>query len=234
MRRLSWSQWNPIELIAPKVCLLCGATDSKPLCATCLNELEPVFAGGCRACGNPSVHGDATRCWWCERLNFVPVETVACFAYRGVGQGVHQLIKFQHYWRLIGTLSGRFIGAFLKADAFLRYECLCPIPETALQKFRRPFHPAGRIAEALSRGTGIPQRKLLRVAPWTRRQVGLDLIERRRNLKGKFSTSSVRLPHSVLLVDDVLTTGTTMESASLALKSAGVSRIGWFALFRTV
>ncbi len=134
----------------------------------------------------------------------------------------------------MASLVDRGVARLLATTPFLDYECLTPIPETFRGKLRRAFNPAERIAMLLSERTGLSMRRLLRAKPFRRPQVGLAYEARRKNARGRFAPRGGPAPRSVLLVDDVLTTGATMEAATDVLRRAGSARVAWFCLFRAL
>ncbi len=222
------------QLLAPRRCLLCGEPDTRSPCPACRKGLEPIADHGCRRCHNPAVHEESADCDWCRRLKVLPGKFCSFYAYRNKGRDALHLVKYQGYWRLIESLVRFQAKAFFEALPFPRYQALVPIPESFARKWRRSFNPAQRIALSLSRYTGLPIRSGLRMAPFRRRQVGLEYEERRRNVRDRFRVRPKRLPASVILVDDVLTTGATLEAATKSLYQAGVRDVAWLTLFRTL
>ena len=112
---------------------------------------------------------------------------------------------------------------------------IVPVPQHFLKRLRRGWDPVGDLALDLSRslGTGgprasscIPVARLLSKVRWTPSQVSLPEAARRRNLRGAFAVRARSgVPPVVILIDDVLTTGTTVSRAALALKRAGVETV---------
>jgi predicted amidophosphoribosyltransferase len=95
-----------------------------------------------------------------------------------------------------------------------------PDPQRALE---RGYHPARRLAEALAGRWDLPCEPLLVRARRSRRQRGLTLVDRRRNVRAAFRASNAG--GTVLLVDDVYTSGATANAASSALRAAGAGRV---------
>jgi len=224
--------WNPIDLLGGRRCLICGRHEENPICDICREHLEPATDGGCLSCGNPSIPKPTPDCWWCRRLQVRPTHVASCYLYRGEGQTLMKLIKYQHYWRMIASILDDAMARLWDIIPMLDYEVIQPIPETLISKLRRPFNPAGVLARELSHRTGLPLIRLLSLKPLGRHQVGLDLIQRRRNLRHRFSLMPEEMPRSVLLVDDVITTGSTLEAATRLLEKGGARRVGWLSLFR--
>ena len=97
------------------------------------------------------------------------------------------------------------------------------VPPDPARRLRRGYHPAQRLAEALARRWQLPCEPRLERSGPSRRQRGLSLAERRRNVREAFRSAPVR--GTIVLVDDVYTSGATANAAASALRSAGGSRV---------
>jgi predicted amidophosphoribosyltransferase len=107
------------------------------------------------------------------------------------------------------------------------------VPPDGDRLLTRGHHPAERLARELGRRWQVPVERLLRRSGSALRQRGLSLVERRRNVRGAFR--GVRTaPATVCLVDDVYTSGATVNAASLALRKAGARRVEVICFARAV
>jgi ComF family protein len=116
---------------------------------------------------------------------------------------------------------------------------LVPVPLHRTRQFSRRYNQSGELARALSRLTGIPvEPTLVRRRKKTRQQVGLSGDARHRNVAGAFAASAetpVRLRgRRIILVDDVVTTGSTVKAVTRALKAAGATAIDVVSFARVV
>jgi len=102
------------------------------------------------------------------------------------------------------------------------------------RELTRGHHPAERLARALGRLWEIDSQPLLARTRPSRRQADLHLDERRRNVRGAFCARGRAVPASVLLVDDVYTTGATVDAAASVLRAAGARRVEVVTFARTV
>lgn len=98
------------------------------------------------------------------------------------------------------------------------------VPADRDRRLERGHHPAEQLARELGRRWQLPVEPLLRRRGPSRRQRGLSLVERRRNVRGAFRAAG-SAPTSVCVVDDVYTSGATVNAAALALKHAGARRV---------
>ncbi len=127
------------------------------------------------------------------------------------------------------TLFGRWLAEAAR-DLRPGLDLIVPVPLARLKLLLRHFNQAAVLAGALSREIGVPvDPMLLRRTRWTRSQVGMTRRERRRNIAGAFSVPKHLRPRlkgrNILLVDDVITTGATVDACARVLKRAGAARV---------
>lgn len=128
----------------------------------------------------------------------------------------------EHGLRHLGAVAVDLLALRMDAPTV---ELVTPVAADGLRQLRRGGrHPAEALACGLARRFDLPYEALLARTPGSRRQRGLQLLERRANVRGAFSALR-EAPASVLLVDDVYTTGATVNAAATALRQAGASRI---------
>jgi ComF family protein len=132
------------------------------------------------------------------------------------------------------ALCGRWLAEAAQ-DLIAGIDAVVPVPLSRLRLLSRRYNQSAILAQELARATGLAvDVGLLRRVRFTRAQVGLTRDQRRRNLAGAFQVTPARrawLPgRSVLLVDDVVTTGATAEACARALKRAGAARVDVLAL----
>lgn len=221
------------RLVAPRDCLGCGAPEAGALCHVCMSGLELAVGRGCRQCFNPNVSDEALTCPWCESLNPAPRQAISMYSYRNAGRAIFHRIKYDGHWRLLRPLLEHRLDVLLKHLALEEYDCMVPIPESFSRKVSRYFNPAAELAKHLSALTGIPIRNHLKLKLWQKRQVGLQKKDRRLNVKNRYQAKGT-IPKRILLVDDVATTGSTLQSAQKCLQQSGAMTVGWMTLFRTL
>jgi ComF family protein len=201
-----------------------------PICAQCLRDpqpLEPEFS--CVSCRTPFLNAfplDASgRCALC-RAGVRGFDAAYCFgSYEGT---LRQLIHLYKYGR-IQTLSrplAELLAAALPLDE--RYDIVTAVPLHWRKHWQRGFNQSELLARAIARRRGIPFARVLGRTRFTLTQAGLSNTARRKNVAAAFRCrrASKALPGKrVLLIDDVMTTGSTAASCARVLKQAGAARV---------
>ena len=207
---MAWLQSACGSFLAPPRCVLCeepGLPGPLDLCAGCLAELpgvDPVDSFESHAF-------DLVCCPW--RFDF-PVDALV------------RALKFhgeRAYARLLGTLLAR---ERLHCDAPLP-SLVVPVPLHPLRLRERGYNQAAELARFAARELALPlDRGLLRRTRPTRGQTGLGALQRMQNVAGAFAaTRALRGAPRLALVDDVVTTGSTVLAAAAALRAAGAGSV---------
>jgi len=217
-----------LQAWAGQDCLLCGE-ESGPelLCAACAAEL-PALAEHCPQCAIPSPFG--TVCGSC--LNQPPHfdGTLALWRYEFPCDRLVQALKYRARLALAG-----FFARSLASRPMPEVDLVVPMPLHPKRLAERGFNQALEIARGLERHLGRPiePRGVLRLKD-TLPQTQLPYEERAKNVRGAFLCKLDLSGASVAVVDDVMTTGATLNELARALKRAGATRVENFVIARTV
>ena len=207
-----------LDLLLPQRCLVCGAGGTQ-LCAACRTALPRLEPPLCGRCGAPTAW-PVRRCRECAGRRLAFASARAAVAYDAA---VRVLVAG---WKERGLRGLADDAAAVVAERvgapsarFLTY-----VPSDEHRRLERGHHPVERLARALAQTWGLPCSALLVRTRPAKRQRGLPLAERRRNVAGGFrATGSV--PSAVVLLDDVYTTGATVSAAASALRAGGARRV---------
>ncbi len=234
-RAVSWSWLTRLQHgLLPPTCLLCGAsgTEGHDLCAGCAADL-PRNTTACPCCAQPLAAGQAGLCAQCRShppefdRAFVP------FRYQSPVDFLIQHLKFHgrlSYGRLLGEL---FAEALNERGGSLP-DCIIPVPLHPLRLRERGFNQALELARTPSRRFHLPLlAEGLRRIRHTTPQTQLDAPNRRRNLLGAFTVGQSLTGRRVALMDDVITTASTVTECTRVLRSSGVAEIEIWAIART-
>jgi ComF family protein len=225
------------DLIVPPCCLLCRARIGAHhlLCPTCWREVRFIRPPLCDVLGMPLPFDTGERMVSAAALAHPPAYDRA----RAVAHFTGSMRTLVHQFKYADrhdarTLFGRWLAGAAR-DLLPGLDLIVPVPLSRLRLLLRHFNQAAVLASALSREIGLPMEPmLLRRTRWTRSQVGMTREQRRRNIAGAFGVPKhlrARLEgRNVLLVDDVITTGATVDACARVLKRAGVARVDVLAL----
>jgi ComF family protein len=216
------------SLFFPWHCVICEELQpyADVVCEACRKSLPRITPLSCRICGAPlSEHWRVKVCPDCklQRPKLTRIRSV--FLYEGpVIRMVHEM-KFSKRARFARYFSEEMY-LFLLEHFVQQAEAIVPVPLHRSREWQRTFNQARLMAEHLSALTGIPVQNYLRRTRNTIPQTFLSGQARRKNLEGAFTVKQgIDLPKSVLLIDDVITTGATLEACSILLRKAGVRKI---------
>lgn len=217
----------------PQTCVLCAErSGAAMLCAPCMNSL-PSLPASCPVCARPSP--GAAVCGACLKRRPRFAATLAACAYAFPLDRLVQALKYQHQLALAGPLGDALAAAALRAPpSYVWPDALIAVPLGAARQRERGFNQAVEIARVVARGTGLPVVTGLVRSGDAPAQATLPWALRRRNLRGAFACRGVFAGRHVALVDDVMTTGATLEAAATALLQAGAVRVDAWVVARTL
>lgn len=233
--------WHELlEFVLPCACAGCGCRVARdaPLCAPCDLSLPRIPRERCSLCQQAPPLPPGARCPACL---LVASPLAACLAAAPYTAEVARWVQRFKYPRpgILGLDPApkallRLLLAEAAARAPARPALVVPVPLHRSRLRERGFNPAGELARPLARAWGVDfdPLALLRVRS-TPSQTGLDRRGRRRNVAGAFRVRARPIPRRVWLVDDVVTTGATLEEAARALRSAGAREVTALCAART-
>ena len=235
-RAVNFNGWRTVDSVVralwPASCLVCGAPGEaaadRDLCRACHAAL-PWSGCACPRCALPLPDGEQSdaRCGACL-ADDTPLDRVdAAFAYAAPLDRLLPMLKFHQSLASARLLGGLMAEALQARAGDVEGAVLVPIPLATSRLRQRGYNQALELARPLARRLSMPlEPRLLHRPRATGAQSRLGRAGRQRNLAGAFAVLAARrLPAHVVLVDDVMTTGATLESAALALRLAGVARV---------
>ena len=221
-----------IDLLLPERCIICGKiiTDKinhNPLCSACKIVLIPINENVCSNCGLPLI-SEIKDCLRCRAIETSYLSNKSLFKYYGHVKEIIYQYKFKNKKRL------SFFFAYLLSEAlFENYpdSIIVPVPGRRIVRKNKGWEHIDLIGKILKHKYKLPIKKLL-VRRGRKAQKTLSREKRAENLR---KTISLRrnckiIPNSIVLLDDVFTTGTTVNECAGILKSAGVRKIYSFTI----
>jgi ComF family protein len=215
------------DLVWPPRCAACGEpTPAEPFCPVCDDAVLPV-PSPCGRCGAPGL-GPVCGACLASPPAFSALRAAALFG-GPVADAVHEL-KYGDR-----SAVARPLGAWVAARVALPPGLVVAVPLGRRRRIERSYDQAALLADELAAAAGRSRDRLrgaLRRVRETPPQVGRGRDERARNVRGAFAAVRPVSGREIVLVDDVVTTGATVEAASRALLEAGASRVTVVALAR--
>lgn len=224
-----------IKALYPPSCLLCGEPGSRghDLCGVCFEDL-PWNRHSCPRCAAPlPPDADVGLCGNCLKSPPAWDEARSPLAYAYPLDKLVQRFKFDGDLAA-GRLLGELLAEYLAAGGDEKPDFIVPVPLHASRLKERGFNQAVELARPVSRRLKIPVRlDVCERVRATEVQSKLDAVERKKNLKDAFAIKKSVDGKHVAILDDVVTTGTTVEALTRALKESGAVRISVWSVLRS-
>lgn len=222
-------------LIFPRRCPVCDSVlkfNSELICKGCKPKLKYILEPRCKKCGKQLASQEQEYCYDCKNKTHIYKEGLAGFSHVGVIKKSIYDIKYSNkreyvdfYVNEISKLYKRYI---------LNWNCdgIIPVPLHFRKKIGRGYNQAEVIAKAFSRELGIKMySNLLKRQKYTRPQKELNDIQRKKNLENAFKiTKNIVELKKVILVDDIYTTGSTIDACAKELLNNGAEEVYYLSI----
>lgn len=227
-----------LDLLYPPACVLCreNLSDGWALCGACDADLPRLAEPFCQSCGEPfpgEIEGPFA-CPNCSKLKFAfEFARPAMVRDERTLEIVHRLKygRELHLAKDLGRLAAEAFGDPRLARALAENWPLVPVPLHRKRFQHRHFNQAEEISRVLSAHTGLPVVRMLARIRATEHQTALTRSQRLENLRGAFVITAAgrrrmeQFPAGAVLVDDVLTTGSTVDECAKILRRAGFQKV---------
>jgi ComF family protein len=228
------------RVLLPCNCALCGAVGDDVVCGPCRADYAGIDRARCPCCANPVAHpdGQAALCGACLADRPAFDATVAAVDYAAPLDQLVLQLKFGGRLALAPWFARRLRDAVLARPGFQLPDLLCPVPLGPQRLVERGFNQALEIARPLAASLGVPlQPRLALRSRDTSAQSGVVPSARRENIRGAFEVAQGMLEQvdgrHVGIVDDVMTSGHTLDELAATFRQAGAARVSNFVFART-
>lgn len=230
-----------LDFFFPPQCLVCQALVPAhgTLCLECWKNVPFIAEPFCHCCGLPFTHGTAGEqalCGDCLREQPPYAQARSAFLYDEHSKALVIKLKYNDQLHLASVYSGWLAKA--AGDMLRRCTAIVPVPLAWRRFVGRRYNQAALLADALGKKTGLvvmPDALLRR--KHTPPQTGLSRAQREQNMQGAFAANPKRKmalqDKTLLLVDDVMTTGATLDACTRCLLKAGAREVNVLTLART-
>jgi len=218
-----------VDLIFPKRCPVCQdivMPSGQDICEKCKSKLKYIEDPYCLKCGRP-LNGNYDRCESCKNTSMDYIEGRAVFVYNDTLRKSIYGFKYNGRLEYASFYGNQIVKRLNRKLMQWNADAIIPIPLHKDRLKKRGYNQADILAKEISKYLKVPLYSdyLIRQKA-TKAQKNLDALARENNLKNAFKIkpNGVKL-RTVILVDDIYTTGSTINSAARCLKNAGVERV---------
>lgn len=216
------------DRLLPQCCFFCGDSGDETVCAPCIGELPRLAEQVCPRCQLAVAGGQV--CGRCLKKPPAWEDLKALWRYEFPLDRALVSAKYHHAFAIY-----RWAATQLETWPFAATATLIPVPLADARLQSRGYNQAQLIAEEMTKrfALEVDANAVIRIRE-TDIQQRLNWIERRRNVRGAFVATRSFAGESVVLIDDVLTTGATLNSLARALLDAGAARVDALVLARVL
>ncbi|MGB5278786.1 MAG: ComF family protein [Gammaproteobacteria bacterium] len=226
-----------VTTVYPPCCVLCGAPgcNGMDICAACYRHL-PWIDQACSQCAIPiaAEPAGALKCGQCLRKPPAFDYSLSLFRYQDDAIKLIQQLKFNE--KLANSrLLGSMLAAVITDSTTALPDCIVPVPLHYKRLRQRGFNQSTELGRVAGKACKIPlsSHAVMRVRD-TRSQTGLDKRQRHNNIRGAFEIRQALDAEHVAILDDVVTTTSTVNELARLLKKAGVRRVDVWSIARAV
>ncbi len=220
------------DLLFPPQCLCCErsllGSSERYICSKCYEKVEFIDSNSCWYCAKPLGKYSARlkHCDECRNNHHSYTRVIAACRYTSPAKELIHALKFDNQRNIYQYVAEMILTRINEEYSALKFDYIIPVPLHKQKKYERGYNQSALIARTLGEELRIPySEKLLLRNRYTISQFSLTATERKNNLTGAFSAHHNLDKGNILLIDDIFTTGSTMDECAKTLRSSGASRI---------
>lgn len=214
-----------VEWLYPPVCVFCGEICKQGICEECRKKVGIIKEPRCKKCGKPIHQEEKEFCYDCEREELCYEQGRSLWLHKLPVSSSIYAFKYKNR-RIYGEIYGREMAkAFRKLIHLWQIDVIVPVPLHKKKQKKRGYNQAEILAKEIGFRVNIPvdvtlvKRKINTIP-----QKEFSRKERKKNLKNAFEITKKIEGKRVLIIDDIYTTGSTIDAISVLLKKAGVEK----------
>jgi competence protein ComFC len=211
-----------LDLLFPKKCVCCHKWGSF-VCSNCYQKITFKKTQDCPGCN--AITDKGRYCTRCRSKHALLGVTTLGYYKDPILKALIQELKYKGIYAISEDMA-HWLALLIKKEK-LCFDLIAYVPMTQKRKGRRGYNQSEEVAKHLSKEAGIPLFKGLKKVRETKTQVGLSKKDRLKNLQDAFvvKKNSALLGKRIILIDDVITTGTTLNECARTLEAAGAKRV---------
>ena len=215
-----------LNLLFPQVCLNCNERlqSAGIICSSCeqkFSELEHI----CEVCGSPNQN---YKCKVCGKIEFYFDKARSVFKLNNLLRNLIHNFKYEEFTKIGRYLGCKAVSYLQQEKPFAKIDYIIPVPLHKVKKRKRGFNQAKIISDVIAKNLKLQYKQdILQRQKFTKTQTKLSRQERKQNVRKAFSVKYPELIRNknILVVDDVFTTGSTVNSIAETLKKCNVNRV---------
>lgn len=226
------------DICFPPICCCCGNfTNNDGLCADCWGKIRWISDPKCCVCGRPFELDIQQICGECMREKPKFNQASSVFIYDDLSKGM--ILKFKHYDCSYMALQFANWIYRIACQKLAQLDVIIPVPISFQKRLQRKYNQSELLCMELHRLSGVEyEPRVLEKIKSTHSQEGLSRIARKKNLIGSFGVNNkfcnAIMNKNIALIDDVFTTGSTVNECAKILKKFGANSVSVFTLARVV
>ena len=220
-----------LNWLYPPKCALCGqprAVEEKGICRRCYESRGLIVESFCRKCGK-NLYKDELFCYDCSHHRHEFEAGHALFPYVQIKDAIWAMKFKRQRWRAL-ALAELMSWLFDAEVRQWQIEAVAFVPQHFSALGRKGYNPPEAVARYVSQSWGLPLIRVLAARRKSHDQKGLTAAERRNNLKNIYFCKEKVPFRRILLIDDVYTTGATIDACSHLLKENGAEKVYFFTI----
>ncbi len=211
-----------LDMVYPPRCVVCDKAIYFPgYCDSCTGKIKPISGERCFACGQNIKYCD------CKHYVYHFDGIIAPYYNDGFAQDAIYGLKFADKFSCLDPFSNEMADLALKTFGKENIDMICFVPANKRSLYTRGFNQCELLANRISKRTGIPiNKRILKKKNDVKTQHELNTIEERfRNIRDAYYTTEMINNKNILLVDDIKTSGASLDECARQLKFAGAERV---------
>ncbi len=215
-----------MALLYPRniTCVVCNEESDDELCDTCKGSIQFNISPTCEACGRMIFNNDYPICLNCRQLDRAFDRGISVVTYDDYIKKLLFNLKYYEKKYIAHMMATYILRELIKLDIDIEFDYIVPVPLHKSRQDKRGFNQAELISKFLSELSGVPINTSLKRVKATKPLNKLTRDERVTILQDAFEVNGY-IKGNIILVDDIFTTGTTINSCSMKLKEKGVETI---------
>ncbi|MBQ3666146.1 MAG: ComF family protein [Lachnospiraceae bacterium] len=224
-----------LDIVYPRRCPVCDSIlrfHRGKICAKCYHELIYVHEPRCKKCGRSIEKFEQEYCNDCSRKKHLFVSGIALITNSGAGKKSVYAIKYRNKREYVDFYTDEIVKRYSEEIRYWKPDLLIPVPLHKKKQLKRGYNQAEVIAVALGRKLKIEvdTKSLKRIAN-TMPQKELNELQRKKNLANAFQSDSKNIiGKNIVVIDDIYTTGSTIDECTKILIEAGAHNVHFITL----